>query len=256
MIRVVRGTMLAAAMLLLGVLTACTSHPKGDPSSAELTVLAAASLTDAFSALASLHEESHPGSRVVLGFAGSQQLARQILDGAPADVFASSDAAHMAELVAAGLVVGQARIFATNRLAIAVEPGNPLDIRDLADLERSDVVVVLTSVHVPAGRYAARALEAAGVEAAPSSYETDVRAALAKVRLGEADAAIVYHSDIVAAAGAVEEVVIADEHNVEAAYPAGAVGTGDQPVQAAAFLELLHSPAGRAVLAEHGFAAP
>jgi molybdate transport system substrate-binding protein len=225
----------------------------GQAGSSELTVFAAASLTDAFTALGELHEDRHPDVRLRFSFAGSQQLARQIIDGAPADVFASSSPEDMADVVAAGLVRGRPETFATNSLAIAVEPGNPLGVSGLGDLARSDLVLVLADKAVPAGRYAAQALQAAGVRAAPSSYETDVRAALGKVRLGEADAAIVYRSDVVAAAGAVDGVDIPPDLNVTASYPAAALTGGHNPAVASTFLELLRSPAGQVVLGEHGF---
>jgi molybdate transport system substrate-binding protein len=225
----------------------------GQAGSRELTVFAAASLTDVFTALGELPEGGHPGTRLIFSFAGSQQLARQIIDGAPADVFASSSPEDMAAVVAAGLVRGRPETFATNSLAIAVEPGNPLGVSGLGDLARSDLVLVLADEAVPAGRYAAQALRAAGVHVTPSSYETDVRAALGKVRLGEADAAVVYRSDIVAAGGAVDGVDIPASLNVTASYPIAVLTGGRNPDAAAAFLALVRSPAGQAVLAEHGF---
>jgi len=164
------------------------SAPTSEPSG-EVVVFAAASLTDALEAIAADLEAATPGLDVVFSFAGSQQLAAQIAEGAPADVFASADETQMDVVADAGLVAGEPRTFARNSLAIAVEPGNPLGIRGLADLARADVTLVLADEDVPAGRYAAAALEAAGVTVAPASLEVDVRAVLSKVALGEADAA-------------------------------------------------------------------
>ncbi|HEY8338257.1 MAG TPA: molybdate ABC transporter substrate-binding protein [Egibacteraceae bacterium] len=231
------------------------SAPTSEPSG-EVVVFAAASLTDALEAIAADLEAATPGLDVVFSFAGSQQLAAQIAEGAPADVFASADETQMDVVADAGLVAGEPRTFARNSLAIAVEPGNPLGIRGLADLARADVTLVLADEDVPAGRYAAAALEAAGVTVAPASLEVDVRAVLSKVALGEADAGIVYRSDIVAAGGDVDEVAIPPDDNVVASYPIALVDGSPNPAGGALFLAAVASDAGREVLAEHGFTAP
>jgi molybdate transport system substrate-binding protein len=242
-------------LLLLLAAPACTERRAGGAVDADdLTIFAAASLTDVFTALAARHEQGQPG-RVSLSFAGSQQLARQILDGAPADIYAAASFDEMEELVERGLLTPP-RTFARNRLAIAVEPGNPLGLDELADLARPDVVLVLPTVHAPAGRYAAAALDAAGVAVTASSYETDVRGALSKVRLGEADAAIVYRSDVIAAGDAVDSIEIPAAHNVEVSYPIAVTTAGGSEDRAAAFVDLLLSSDGRQLLLDHGFALP
>jgi molybdate transport system substrate-binding protein len=235
---------------------AATQSSAADRLSGDLTVFAAASLTDAFEALGSAFEADHPGVSVTFNFAGSQQLATQIVEGAPADVFASASGSQVDVVADADLLAGEPVEFATNRLEIAVEPGNPKAVAGLSDLARGDVTVVLAAEEVPAGQYAREALDAAGVRVTPVSLETDVRAVLTKVALGEADAGIVYASDIIAAGDDVTGVEIADEENVTATYPAAAIAGSPNPGAAQAFLAHLTSHAGRATLEEFGFAAP
>lgn len=229
-------------------------RPAGSP--ARVTVFAAASLADAFRQLAGAFAPAHPDTPVSFNFAGSQQLAGQLTQSAPADVFAPADQRHMQQIAEAGLVAGRPRPFAGNRLAIAVEPGNPLGVRGLADLADPRVTVVLAADEVPAGAYARRALAAAGVQVTPSSLEADVRAVLGRVALGEADAGIVYVSDVVAARGRVEAVAIPPEHNVAVSYPIAVLAQAPNPDGARAFVDFVLSPAGQAVLARFGFAPP
>lgn len=221
----------------------------------ELTVFAAASLTEAFTELAERLEARNDGLQVTLNLAGSQTLATQLLEGAPADVFAAADARQMDRVAAAGLA-GTPEVFATNGLAIAVAAGNPLGIGSLDDLAREDVLLVLPAEEVPAGAYAAAALEGAGVEAAPASLELDVRAALGKVVLGEADATIVYRSDLTGSDRDVEAVALPPAHDVAAHYPVATITDADNPRAAADFVALLHSDDGRRILQQHGFGAP
>lgn len=224
--------MLTAALAL----SACGSN--GDD---RARVLAAASLTDAFTELGGAE----------LSFAGSQALARQLEDGAPADVFASADERTMQSLLDKGLVE-RPQVFARNRLTIAVERGNPRRIAGLGDLDRDDLTVVLADPAVPAGRYAEKALDKAGVNMEAASLELDVRAALAKVASGEADAAIVYQSDV-AGSTAVTSIAIATEHNVEATYPIAVVRDTSHRAAAEAFVRRVLSPVGQRILKRHGF---
>lgn len=222
----------------------------------EVTVFAAASLTEAFTDLKAAFTAAHPEAEVAVSFAGSQTLATQITQGAPADVFASANPAQMEVVAQAGRVRGQPRTFARTRLAIAVEPGNPLAVDGLQDLAEPDLVVVLPAPTVPAGAYARRALARAGVEAAADSLAQSVREALSKVVLGEADAAVVYASDVLAAGDDVARVAIDEEANVTATYPIAVLNAGSNPAAAAAFVDFTDNEPARAVLAEHGFAAP
>lgn len=233
-----------------------TGAAAGEPLSGEVTIFAAASLTNAFKALGEAFTAAHPGVEVTFNFAGSQTLATQITQGAPADVFASANPEQMAVVEQAGAVRGQPRVFARNEMAIAVEPGNPLGIDGLAGLAHRERIVVLAAPQVPAGAYARQVLANAGVDVAPDSLEQDVREAMSKVALGEADAAIVYTSDIVAADGDVGRVAIPEEVNVAATYPLAQLTAGPNPRAAAAFVDFATSQRAREILADHGFAAP
>lgn len=247
-------------ILLVAALAACTAcaadgpataTPSGDHTS--LTVFAAASLTDLFEAAARDFTAAYPEVSVTFEFAGSQQLARQLLDGARADVFASADTRWMAAVTAEGLVEGQPRVFAANSLAIAVEGGNPRGIDGLGDLDSSTVAVVLAAPQVPVGGYTAEGLARAGVELDPVSLELDARGVLGRVALGEADAGIVYSSDVVAAGGRVDGIPFPTEHDVTASYPVALLEEARNRRAAEDFVALLiHSDA---LLAEYGFSA-
>ena len=224
-------------------------------SEARLTVFAAASLTDAFEAIAGDFSAAHPEVEVELNFGSSSTLATQITQGAPVDVFASANRQQMEALEAAAVVAGPPADFAGNALAIAVEAGNPLGITSLRDLARPDVTLVLADVAVPAGQYAREMLDRQAVAVTPASLEVDVRAVLSRVALGEADAGIVYVSDIASAAD-VEGVTIPDAQNVRATYPIAALAEAPNPAAAQAFVAHVLSSPGRRVLREHGFTAP
>lgn len=217
----------------------------------KVTVLAASSLTEVFDRIEAAHEAAHADVDIVVSYAGSATLAAQIEAGADADVFASADVANMARVVADELVVGEPVAFARNALTIAVEPGNPLGLRDLADLADDEVVVVLAAPEVPAGAYAEEVLEAAGVVVDVASYEQNVRAVVSKIALGEADAGLVYRTDVSAAGGRVEAVPI--DSAVVATYVIAAL---DESADATAFLATVLGPAGRTALVDAGFGLP
>jgi molybdate transport system substrate-binding protein len=219
--------------------------------SGSITVLAAASLSEAFPAVADAFEDANPGAEVRFSFAGSSTLATQVREGAPADVFASADTRTMEPLVTEGLA-GEPVVFATNRLAIIVEPGNPKGITSLADLAADDVLYVTAAPEVPIARYAQDALTAAGVAVTPVSQEADVKGIVTKVTTGEADAGIVYATDVVAAGDDAEGVPLSDLE-VVATYPAAVLADAADPDVAEAFLAFLVSEEGQAILAEHGF---
>jgi molybdate transport system substrate-binding protein len=251
------STVLGIAVLL----TACGADVDGggdasDAVSGELTVFAAASLTDAFDALSEAFVAANPDVAVVFNYAGSQTLASQINEGAPADVFASANATQMDVVDAAGNLAAPAAIFTSNLLAIAVEPGNPLGVGGLADLGDPELILVLPAEEVPAGQYAREALDAAGVDVTPSSLEQDVRAALSKVELGEADASIVYASDVVASGARAEGIDIPAEQNVPASYPIAVLADAPNPTAAEAFTAFVLGEAGQEILAEFGFTSP
>jgi len=225
----------AGALISLLLIAGCAGPGRG-----EVTVLAAASLAEAFADLGAS-----------FSFAGSQQLVAQVEAGAPVDVVATADTESMARLVRAGLVDEPAE-FARNRLAIAVEPGNPRRIAALADLDRDGLRVVLADPSVPAGRYARDVLDRAGVRVRPVSLELDVKAVARKVAAGEADAAVVYATDVRPPA----RVEIPDPANVIASYPVAVVRSTANRAGAQAFVDRLLGPPGRRALAERGFLLP
>jgi molybdate transport system substrate-binding protein len=252
----VRGRWMLIIATGLGLLVAaCGGGGAGAPAGT-LTVFAAASLTDAFDDLASAFESSHSGVKVAYNFAGSQVLAGQIVQGAAADVFASASTTQMDVVAKAGRAAGTPHIFTSNVLELVVEPGNPKGVNGLADLAKPDLKVVLAAPEVPAGHYSAEALAKAGVQVKPVSLENDVRSVLSKVELGEADVAIVYHSDVVAAGDKVEGVEIPTSQNVPARYPIVALTGALNPKAAAAFIDFVRSGEGQLILRRHGFAAP
>ena len=218
-----------------------------------LQVFASASLTEAFEALAAAYAAERDAPLPVLHFAGTPQLLVQLREGAEADVLATADPQSMARVAASGRLDGDARTFASNRLAIVVAAGNPHAIAGLADLARPELLVALCGPEVPAGRYARAALDEAGVQVASRSDEPSVKALLAKVELGELDAAVVYVTDLQAAAARVTGIPL-PELDVAIHYPVARL-VGADP-RAAEFLEFLFSPAGTALLQAHGFAAP
>ena len=242
---------LAVIALVVAGLAGCGGG--GGDGATTLDVLAAASLTDAFTALGDAFTAAHPDVDVTFNFAGSSALAQQILDGAPVDVFASADEANMAKV--AGTITDP-EVFARNRLAIVVEPGNPLGIEGLADLEDPGVVLVLCAPEVPCGGYAAKALAKADVAVTPASLEENVRGVVSKVALGEADAGIVYVTDVQAAGDDVEgvDIDIADDPDLEAVYPMGTAT--DAPDAATDWVEFVLSEDGQRILADYGFRAP
>ena len=210
-----RARVLTALFLagIVGLASACGPSGSGSarPSglSGTITVFAASSLNAVFTTIGADFEKSHPGTMVRFSFAGSSSLAAQIQEGALGDVFASADQPNMQKLVQAGLTAESPMVFARNDLEIVVGKGNPKHIASLADLARSGLVVVLCAPAVPCGHYAAQALQKAGVSVKPASQEADVKSVLSKVALGEADAGIVYVTDLKAAGQSVEGVAIA-----------------------------------------------
>lgn len=226
------------------------------PPSGTITVFAASSLTDAFRGVGDELTGRYPGAHFIFNYGSSSTLATQIINGAPADVFASADDPSMKKVADAGLVQGSASVFAANRLHIAVAPGNPKAIASLADLARRDLVVVLAAPSVPAGRYALDALGKAGVALVPASQELDVRAVLNKVALGEADAGIVYVTDVMSAMGRVAGVDIPEQHQVVARYPVATLRDSRRGSLSSLFVEFLLGPDGQRVLASFGFTRP
>ena len=238
------------AALLLG---SCAGNQGSGPppTVSSIVVFAASSLEPAFVKVAGrVSPKYRPG--VVFNYAGTQALSSQLMQGAQADVFASADTAHMKSLQDAGLIGGSPQVFGHNRLEIAVEKGNPKGIHTLADLARAGLVTVLADPSVPAGKYAQQALARAHVTVHPASLEPQVTGVLGKVSLGEADAGIVYVSDIVSS-GKVDGVAIPDGQNVIADYPIAKLKSASNNQGADEFISYLLSPEGQSIITGAGF---
>lgn len=223
--------------------------------SGDLTVLAGASLTEAFTEMGEAFEAAHPEVSVQFSFDASSTLAVQANSGAPADLFASADEAQMQKVSEAGNAVAP-KTFARNRLAMLVGTGNPKDIATLDDYNRSDVIYVLCAPEVPCGRYGQEALEQAGVTAEPKSYEINVKGVVTKVATGEADTGIVYVTDTRTAVDATDSVDIPDRLNVTGTYPITVLEQSADPELAAAFMDFVLSAEGQQILDDHGFLSP
>jgi molybdate transport system substrate-binding protein len=222
-----------------------------------ITVSAAASLTEAFTKIGTDFKRANPNATTTFNFGSSATLETQIQQGAPADTFASADLDNMNKLVAASLVDGQPVVFAKNRLVIVTKPGNPKQVKTLADLANLDVVS-LCGETVPCGKYAAQILQAAGV-AIPETKVTrgqDVKATLAAVAIGDADAAIVYVTDAKSAGTTVEAVTIPDAQNAVATYPIATLTAGVNKPTSQAFIAYVMSSKGQATLRSYGFLPP
>lgn len=234
------------------------------PAERKLTVFAAASLSDAFGEIARALSRSHKID-VTFNFAGSQQLASQIEEGAPADLFASASMRWMDYLRQRGIIAGGDTVFCHNRLVVIVPKSNPARISALTDLARAGIKVVLAAQAVPVGAYSRECLSnlsrrpgfgddfAARVLRNLVSDEENVKSVVTKVQLGEADAGMVYFSDVTpAVAKQVKVLDIPEEANVLASYPIAKLAHAGHPAEADAFLALLFSNEGQAILAKNG----
>ncbi len=272
------GWMLALFLLMAAcapVVAPTVDAPAADASattapvalSGDLLVHAAASLTDAFSMVGEQFSAAHPGTQVTFNFAGSQQLAQQLAAGAPGDVFASANQRQMDAAVEAGRVeAGAAQTFVRNRLVVIVPAENQAGLTTLHDLTQPGIKLVLAAAEVPVGTYSLDFLDKAAADAEYGatyreavlgnvvSYEENVRAVLSKIVLGEADAGIVYTSDITGdAANQVGRIDIPDELNTVAQYPIAVVLDAPNPDLARAFVDYVLGPEGQAILADYGF---
>jgi len=224
--------------------------------SGTVTVFAAASLQESFTALGKEFEEAHPGTKVTFNFGGSDTLAASITAGAPADVFASASPKTMAIVTDAKDASGTPATFARNQLEIATLPGNPDKIASLKDLTKSGLKVVLCDKTVPCGAAAQKSLDASDLKLTPVSYEQDVKAALTKVELKEADAAVVYKTDVNAAGDKVEGVDFPESADAINDYPITLLKDAPNSAAAQAFIALVQSAEGQQVLTAAGFLKP
>ena len=243
-------------LVLVSILALATSGCGDSGSDDELLVSAAASLTDAFAAVADVFEQANPGVDVILNLAGSSTLREQILEGSPTDVFASANLSTMQQVIEAGVTSGPPRIFAENRLQIALPAGNPGGVVGLDDLANEVLLVGLCAEGVPCGDLARTVLVEAGVEVSVDTNEPDVRSLLSKIEVGELDVGITYVTDVISTDGAVEGVDIPEELNGVAAYSIVALeGAGDADL-ARAFIEFVLSRDGQEIIGELGFSSP
>ncbi|MGI5472972.1 molybdate ABC transporter substrate-binding protein [Streptomyces sp. CA-132043] len=261
--RMLQVTGVGAAALL--ALSACSSSgsdsaEKSDSSSdklsGEVTVFAAASLKESFTTLKKEFEKEHPGTKVTFSFGGSDSLAAGITSGAPADVFAAASPKTMKTVTDKGDADGKPATFVRNQLEIATLPGNPDKVSSLKDLTKSGRKVVLCDKTVPCGSAAQKALDASHLKLTPVSYEQDVKSALNKVVLKEADAAVVYKTDVKAAGDKVEGVEFPESAKAINDYPIALLKNSKNAEAAKAFIALVQSDKGQQVLNKAGFLKP
>lgn len=236
--------------------TASAGSGKGKSVTGDVTVFAAASLQESFKTLGKEFEKQHPGTKVTFNFGGSDSLAAGITSGAPADVFAAASPKTMKVVTDAGDTAGTPVTFVRNKLEIATLPGNPDKISALKDLTKSGLKLVLCDKTVPCGAAAQKALDAGGLKVTPVSYEQDVKSALTKVTLKEADAALVYRTDVKAAGGKVAGVDFPESAKAVNDYPIATLKNAPNAAAASAFVDLVRSAEGQKVLGEAGFMAP
>ena len=244
------GAAVAVAATL--ALAGCGSSSEGSEDR-ELTVFAAASLTDTFTELAEQFEKDHPGVKVTTSFGGSSDLVAQIEDGAPADVFASADTKNMDKL---GDLAADPQDFAVNTLEIATPPGNPAEITGFQDLAKAGTKVVVCAAEVPCGNATAQMEKETGVDIEPVSEEQSVSDVLAKVTSGDADAGVVYVTDVTAAGDTVTGVEFEESDQVVNTYPISTIDGSDDADLAQEFVDLVLSATGQKVLTDAGFSQP
>jgi len=252
-----------AALLLVAATASCDDGASdaadsdgGDGGDTTLTVFAAASLTSSFEQLGKSFEDSHDGVDVEFNFAGSSDLVAQIQSGAPADVFASADDANMEKLTAEDLQGSDPELFATNTLEIATPPDNPADVQSLEDLADPDLNLVVCAPEVPCGAAAQSVAEVGGVTLEPDSEEQSVTDVLGKVTSGEADAGLVYVTDVIAAGDDVQGIDFPESESAVNNYPIATVADSENADLAQEFVDLVLGDEGQQVLADAGFGQP
>ncbi|MEV6697289.1 molybdate ABC transporter substrate-binding protein [Streptomyces sp. NPDC056637] len=262
----VTGVGVAALLALSACSSGSDSSSKKDSSSASkdsakkvtgtVTVFAAASLKESFTTLGKDFEKAHPGTKVTFSFGGSDTLAASITGGAPADVFAAASPKTMAIVTDKKDAATAPSTFVRNQLEIATLPGNPDKVASLKDLTKSGLKVVLCDKTVPCGAAAQKALDASKLKLTPASYEQDVKSALTKVELKEADAAVVYKTDVKAAGGKVDGVEFPESANAINDYPIALLKDAPNAAAAKEFIALVQSAEGQKVLTAAGFLKP
>ena len=243
-------------IVLAGTVAASGCGNSEETERRDVVVSAAASLTDVFTDMESAFEQAHPEFDALLNLGGSAALREQILEGAPADVFASADRQTMQDVASVGEIERVAPLFATNRMVIAVPAGNPGGVVGLDDLGRRELFVGLCAESVPCGGFALDVLARAGVDPSIDTNEPDVRSLLLKIELGEIDVGIVYVTDAMSAASSVESIAISPSHNVTAEYPIALLAGAPNADGGDAFIQFVSSDTGAAILQDHGFGLP
>lgn len=252
-----RGLVAAGLLAVALVSAACGDDDTGgSPDREKVTVLAAASLTEVFNALEPVFEAANPTADLVFSYGGSSDLSQQIVNGAPADVFASANEKQMQVVADAGLVEGSVQIFTSNVLTIAVPKGNEAGIRSFADLADSSKILVVCAPQVPCGSATQTVEQNTGVDLQPDSEEPDVKSVLAKVAAGEADAGLVYVTDVKAADGGVDSVAFPEAEIAINRYPIAAITDGPQRDLGALFVQFTLGPEAQQALQVAGFGAP
>lgn len=243
--------LVAGSAVLLGLI----GCGRGD-GGGEVTVFAAASLEEAFTEIGKDFEQANPGTTVRPSFAGSPTLATQIIQGAPADVFASADRAQMQEVVEAAQNAAEPTVFVRNKLEIVVPKGNPAQVDGLAAFGKPELKIAICAPEVPCGAAAQQAFEAAGVNPAPDTLEEDVKMVLAKVALGEVDAGLVYHTDVASAGGDVTGIEFPEAGKAITDYSIVLLkGAAPNAAAGRRFIDYVRSAPGKAVLDGFGFIA-
>jgi molybdenum ABC transporter molybdate-binding protein len=259
-----RALLLAAVAVVLAscapddqpsMLEGAAAPPSGTTASGTVTVLAAASLTEAYEELGARLADEFPDLEVVFSFGPSSGLVEQVLAGAPADILATADTRTMDGAVAAGAVSGEPTIFARNTLALIVPAGNPGGVTGLADLAREELRVAICAPEVPCGAAAQQLLEAAGGTAAPDTLATDVKEAASLVALGEADASLVYRTDAAAEGAAVETIDVPESRQVVNDYPVAVLADAPNPQAAQVVRDAITGEPGQQILGDAGFIA-
>jgi molybdate transport system substrate-binding protein len=253
---------LLTIVALLALVSSCgdddgraTTAPPGV--SGDATVFAASSLTAAFTEIGDAFMSANPDAKVTFNFAASSELVTQINEGgAPADVFASADQNNMTKLTDAGNNGSDPAVFATNLLEIIVEPGNPKGITGVSDLANDDLIIVVCDTEVPCGKYAQQVFDNAGVQVTPDSLEQNVKAVVTKVTAGEADAGVVYKTDVTAAGDKADGVEIPADINVLAKYPIAVTKEAPNAKAAQAFIDFVLNEQGQKILDSYGFLPP
>lgn len=258
MSRARRVALPAVGLAVVLALSACATGAQSphDGAYGPIIVFAAASLREPFTEIAQRFEADHPGADVTLNFAGSADLITQITEGAPADVLATADQWTMQQVQDAGLLAGDPEDFTTNTLQLAVPPDNPAGVSSLADAAREGVKTVVCAEQVPCGATARALEESAGVDLTPVSEETSVTDVLGKVTSGEADAGLVYVTDVLAAGDAVLGIEVPEASSAATTYPIAAVSNSEETETAQAFVDFVAGKDGRTVLGAAGFGAP